>query len=312
MLISMEEISDSTPIVFLIFNRPDTTKVVFEAIRKARPKKLLVVADGWRKDRPNDYSRCQKAREIVDTVDWDCEVLRNYSDVNLGCKIRVSSGLSWVFEQVEEAIILEDDCVPDLSFFQFCEELLERYRYDERVMAISGDNFQFGDQRTAASYYFSRYPHCWGWATWRRAWQLYDVEMSLWPEIRDGGWMRDLFPDYFERQYWRRIFERTYLNRIDSWAFRWTFACWMSNGLAVLPQVNLVSNIGFAQVATHTKGSQNRFSNMPAHTIQFPLVHPKHLIRDTQADARTYQAMYSLRSRAMQKVGGKIGQFLSR
>ncbi|MFM7711944.1 MAG: glycosyltransferase family 2 protein, partial [Microcystis sp.] len=142
---------------------PDTTARVFEAIRQAKPPKLLVVADGPRADRADDIEKCKAARAIIEGVDWDCEVLTNYSDVNLGCKNRVSSGLNWVFDTVEEAIILEDDCVPDPTFFRFCEELLEYYRHDQRIMVISGNNFQFGKKRTGYSYYFSVYTHCWGW-----------------------------------------------------------------------------------------------------------------------------------------------------
>jgi hypothetical protein len=158
----------NTPIAFFIFNRPDTTARVFEAIRQAQPSKLLVVADGPRSTRPGEAEKCAATRAIIDQVDWECEVLTNYSDVNLGCRHRVSSGLDWVFEQVEEAIILEDDCLPHPTFFRFCEELLEWYRHDHRIVAISGDNFQNGHQSGEFSYYFSRYVHIWGWATWRR------------------------------------------------------------------------------------------------------------------------------------------------
>ena len=152
----------STPVAFIIFNRPDTTKRVFAEIAKARPPKLLVIADGPRADHPADVEKCAAVRAIIDGVDWDCEVLKNYSDVNLGCKRRVSSGLDWVFDTVEEAIILEDDCLPHPTFFRFCEEMLEKYRDDKRIAMISGDNLQFGRKRTGYSYYFSRYPHIWG------------------------------------------------------------------------------------------------------------------------------------------------------
>lgn len=154
-----------TPVAFLIFNRPDTTRRVFAEIAKARPPKLLVVADGPRADHPDDVEKCAAVRAIIDGIDWDCKVLTNYSDINLGCKRRVSSGLDWVFDTVEEAIILEDDCLPHPAFFRFCEEMLNKYRDDKRIAMISGDNFQFGRKRTEYSYYFSRYPHIWGWAS---------------------------------------------------------------------------------------------------------------------------------------------------
>jgi hypothetical protein len=179
----------STPVAFIIFNRPDTTARVFEAIRRAEPPQLLIVADGPRVDRPSDVERCAAARAVIERVDWDCEVLTNYAEANMGLADRVSSGLDWVFSLCDRAIVLEDDCLPDPSFFRFCDELLDRYRDDERVMAISGDNFQLGRRRTRYSYYLSRYNHCWGWATWRRGWQHYDHRMQLWPLVRDGGWL---------------------------------------------------------------------------------------------------------------------------
>jgi hypothetical protein len=181
-----------TPVAFIIFNCPETTDRVFEQIAKAKPSKLLVIADGPRENSPGEAERCAAVRSIIDNVDWDCEVLTNYSDVNLGCKRRIASGLDWVFDTVEEAIILEDDCLPDPTFFRFCDELLEKYRDDERITMISGDNFQFDRKKTDSSYYFSRDPHIWRWASWRHVWKNYDVDMQLWPEIRDGGWLNYL------------------------------------------------------------------------------------------------------------------------
>ena len=180
----------STPVAFIIFNRPDTTARVFAEIAKARPPKLLVVGDGPRANRDGEADRVAEARAIIKNVDWPCEVLTNFSTPNLGCKKRVSSGIDWIFEQVEEAIILEDDCLPDPSFFQFCEEMLARYRHDDRIAMISGDNFLFGQVPVPESYYFSRYCHIWGWASWRRAWKDYDVNIPALAAIRtDGRWM---------------------------------------------------------------------------------------------------------------------------
>jgi tetratricopeptide (TPR) repeat protein len=280
-----------TPVCLIIFNRPDTTETVLEAIRQAKPPKLLVIADGPRTDRPGEAEKCAAARAIINRVDWDCEVLTNYSDTNLGCRKRVSSGLDWVFDLVEEAIILEDDCLPHPTFFRFCEELLERYRHNEQVMVISGDNFQFGRKRTEYSYYFSRYNHCWGWATWRRAWGHYDNEMKLWPEVRDGNLLGDILQDTQAVSYWSYIFQSVY-GGFSSWAYPWTFSCWIHNGLTILPNVNLVSNIGFGQEATHTTVI-NTFANLPTEALSFPLQHPPFVIRDAQADDFTEQIMFS-------------------
>lgn len=278
----------ATPVAFFIFNRPQLTQRVFDAIRQAKPAMLLVVADGPRCDRPGEVDLCAQTRAVIQQVDWHCQVLTNFSEVNLGCKQRVSSGLNWVFETVERAIILEDDCLPHLTFFPFCEDLLNYYANDTRVMAISGDNFQFGRQRTQDSYYFSRYNHCWGWASWRRAWRYYDVEMKLWPMIKQGKWLHDLLGDDRAVRYWTDIFETVANDRLDTWDYQWTFACWLQNGLTILPNVNLVSNIGFGSEATHTTGT-NRLSNLSSEAMQFPLQHPAFVVRDAQADESTHR-----------------------
>ncbi len=287
-----------TPVCLIIFNRPDTTKQVFEEIRQAKPSKLLVIADGPRADRPQDAEKCAAARAIIERVDWDCEVLTNYSDINLGCRKRVSSGLNWVFNQVEEAIILEDDCLPHPTFFRFCEELLERYRHNEQIMVISGGNFQLGHKRTDYSYYFSAYNHCWGWASWRRAWRLYDLEMKRWSEVRQSNLLWDILEAPKAVTYWSKLFQGGY-EGFDTWDYAWTFACWSHNGLTIIPNMNLVSNIGFGPEATHTQG-ESQFANIPTEAMTFPLRHPPGVIRDTQADDFTETMMFSGSSKSAQ------------
>lgn len=181
--------------------------------------------------------------------------------MNLGCRERVSSGLDWVFSNVEEAIILEDDCLPDLTFFRFCEELLVKYRFDARVMMISGDNFQFRRKRTPYSYYFSRNAHIWGWASWRRAWNKYDIAMQMWTEIRDGAWLIDLFGNRRLANYWRKIYANVFNGKINTWDYQWVFTCRIQNGLVILPNSNLISNIGFGSAATHT-AAQSMYADM--------------------------------------------------
>lgn len=299
----MAEWQLKTPVAFIIFNRPDTTAQVFEAIRQAQPPQLLVIADGPRPDHPGDIEKCAAALSVIDQVDWDCEVLTNFADTNIGCKRRVSSGLDWVFDTVEQAIILEDDCFPHPTFFRFCEELLEKYQDDERIMAVSGQNLQLGRKRTEYSYYFSRYTHCWGWATWRRAWQHFDFEMTLWPTIRDSGWLRGILSEPASVRYWSDVFQSVYSGCLDTWAYRWMFSCWIQNGLTVLPNVNLVSNIGFAADATHTKRS-SLLSNMPVGEMVSPIQHPPFVIRNAQADQFTQRTFYnrSLLTRAKAKI----------
>lgn len=274
-----------TPIVFLIFRRPDLTRRVFEAIRQSKPAKLVIVADGPR----NEFESvlCQQTRAVTEQIDWNCEVLRNYSDVNLGCRERVSSGLNWAFEQVEEAIILEDDCLPHQSFFRYCQELLAYYRDDERMMAISGSNFQNGQQRTAYNYYFSKYNHCWGWATWRRAWNYWEFNPEKWVEFRNSGLINSICHEPAEALYWTNIFNSLFLrNTPDSWAYAWTFACWAQGGLTALPEANLVSNIGFGVDATHTNSS-SAYANMSTQSIG-EIKHPPFVVSHQKADKYTF------------------------
>lgn len=297
-----------TPVAFIIFNRPDTTERVFAEIAKAKPPKLLVVADGPRKTRPGEAEKCAATRAIIDRVDWDCEVLTNYSDVNLGCKNRVASGLDWVFEQVPEAIILEDDCLPHPTFFRYCEELLARYRDDERIGMITGDNFQFGQKRGDASYYFSRYNHIWGWASWRRAWQHYDRDVKIWPELRDDGWLEALIKDPGEKKFWAKTYQSIYEGRIDTWDYQWGLATWAQGMVSVIPSVNLISNIGFGADATHTHGA-SPYATMPATAIDFPLRHPRVILPHGEADKFTANGMFSssFSRRVLQKLKAKLG-----
>ena len=282
----MSDFQLTTPVAFIIFNRPDTTERVFAEIARARPPKLLVVGDGPRANRPGEAEKVAACRAIIDRVDWPCEVLTNYSETNLGCKARVSSGLDWVFEQVPEAIILEDDCLPHPTFFRFCQELLGRYRDDERVGMISGDNFQFGYAINDDSYYFSNINHIWGWASWRNRWQGdYDVNLKLWPKIRDEKRFRDWFVSKSEQDNFAEILENVYQGKIDTWDYQWQFASRINGRMAVMPNVNLISNIGFGVEATHTTG-QSKFENLPVIPIDFPLKHPSAVFASRILDGR--------------------------
>jgi hypothetical protein len=276
------------PVALFIFKRPDCTQRVLDAIRDAKPGRLYVVADGPRPGRADEAGLCQQVRTIVEQgIDWPCDVIRDYSPANLGCARRVSSGLDGVFAREETAIILEDDCIPDGSFFPYCIDLLERFRPDSRVGVIAGSNFQHNEVTDGMSYYFSRYPHCWGWATWRRAWRTYDHAMKAWPEAKQSGWLSRLFKNRREASYWERIFDDVQAGLIDSWAYRWTFACWQNEMLTVLPAVNLVANIGFGPAATHTHRSQLAGPGKVGR-LEFPLRHPAGIERHVLADLHTY------------------------
>jgi hypothetical protein len=276
--------SYSKPIVFIIFRRPDVTAKVFESIRQLRPKKLFVIADGPRPNKPGEAEKCAETRAIIDRVDWDCEVFKRYAEHNLGCGVNISQGISWVFEQVEDAIILEDDCLPHPDFYHYCEHLLDRYKDDDRIMHISGNqNLLNYNKEIKYSYYYSRYPVIWGWATWRRAWEKYSFTMDNWVEFLEGGWLDRLFDDKRSSYVWHRNLKDVYSNQY-TWDYQWFFTCWTQSGLAIMPKVNLVSNIGFGEGATHTSDSNNLWSNLPVESLSFPLEHPPFIIRDAFAD----------------------------
>lgn len=280
----------STPVAFLIFNRPDLTEQVFAAIAQAKPKKLFVIADGPRF--PEEEAKCKKTREVIQKVDWDCEVLTDFSDQNLGCGRRLASGFDWVFSQVEEAIFLEDDTLPSPSFFSFCEEMLERYRHDERVMHINGDN-SVNQDRTDDSYYFSKYMHIWGWASWRRAWHHYDYFMKTWQNFKEAGLLEYIFEDSYEQKYWIKILDQMYEDPqiIDTWDYQWTYACWSQGGLSIAPNKNLISNLGFNRPdSAHTVGDDPRAKLLTAEIME--IKHPQFVVRHQEADQHSFNHIF--------------------
>lgn len=283
----------NTAILFLVFNRPDTTRQVFDAIRQAKPPRLYVAADGPRVTREGEAERCATVRQIATVVDWKCEVFTLFREQNLGCGRAVSSAISWFFENEEQGIILEDDCLPSQSFFYYCEELLTRYSEDERVMCVSGDNFQRGQRVTNDSYYFSRYPHIWGWASWRRAWKHYDFDLEQWPSFRAARGLRSLSDGnkLFE-SYWKNIFDSA--REIDTWDYQWTFSCWAQHGLTALPVVNQVTNIGFGSDSTHAMDAFSPLANLLALELRFPLKHPTTVFRNVKADSYTDRTQFRI------------------
>lgn len=284
----MKKFSLTTPILFIIFKRPDTTEKVFEAIRKAAPAKLYIAADGPRQDVPGEAERCRKTREIVQQVDWECEVKTLFQEKNLGCRLGASGAVTWFFSEEPEGIVLEDDCLPEPSFFQYCQEMLEKYRDDRRVMMITGDNFRFGKKTGPYSYYFSRYPSLWGWASWRRAWDLYDIEMTLWPAARDNRTLYRIFDAPGEVKFWSRQTQLVYEGKIDTWDYQWNLVNWLNHAVTVTPNVNLISNIGFDNCASHTQDDSDKHSAMAVEAIEFPLNHPPFVARDAIADREVF------------------------
>jgi hypothetical protein len=282
-----------TPVVLILFNRPHLVQKVFERVADAKPEKLFLIADGPRQASPNDVTLCQEARRIVSTVTWPAEVYVNFSDINLGCGRRISSGLDWVFARVPEAIILEDDCLPSPQFFSFCEELLERYRDDNRIGIISGDNFVAPEINCPSSYYFSLYPHVWGWATWRRTWALFDFSLSGWPEARSEGMLQKILTRSETIRFWSAVFDDQYVHH-TAWASRLVFASFRNDLLNILPKQNLVSNVGWGDAGTHTRNSQSPLANLPIGNIEFPLHHPSQFVPLREADELTEMRQFNL------------------
>lgn len=281
-----------TPVGFFIFNRPDLTEIVFEAIAQAKPKKLFVIADAPAK--PEDEEKCRQCRAIIERVDWDCEVFKKYPEQNVGAKNNVPEGVQWVFSQVDECIFLEDDCLPDQSFFSFCESLLEYYRDDERVMHINGGNFLFNQIAIDDSYYFSRYMFTgYGWASWKRAWRNYDPDMRSLPDFEGKNLLSFVIDDQDEQEFWTQKFREVYSGELISYCYPIFYAGWSQSGLAIMPSVNLVSNLGFRADAIHTNTAYERMylANIPRGRID-EITHPKYLVRHRDADRYLFRVYF--------------------
>lgn len=280
-----------TPLLLITWSRPHTLRQVINAIRPVAPTRLFVACDGPNPEQPGETEKVAATRAVIEhEIDWPCQIERLYSDVNQGCRLGVSRAITWFFEQVEEGIILEDDCVPHPDFFPYCTTLLELYRHDTRVWCISANNFQNGQWRGDGSYYFSRYNHCWGWASWRRCWQHYDADLSQWPDLRESGLLETIFEDPLERNYWSRIWQRLDdESKPDTWDYQWTFTCLANGGLTALPNRNLVNNVGFGEDATHTTGGA--ISTTISEGVD-PNQHPSFLLRDAVADRYTYNHVF--------------------
>ena len=301
------------PVIFIIFNRPQTTRQVFDVIAALRPAKLLLIADGPRPARVGEAELCAAARAIAMAVTWPCELITNFSDQNLGCDARVVSGLDWAFSIVEEAIILEDDCLPDPSFFPFCEELLERYRDDSRIAAISGTNLIQKQMQIEASYCFSLLGGSWGWATWRSQWDRLDRTVPAWPALRVAGALEKIFDDARGRRLWTRIFDEIHrAGESSPWDYRWTYTKIFEHRFTIVPRDNLIRNIGFGPEASHTTFADPRHSPS-LRRMNFPLDHPPGLIW-----SRTYDRLlqtrldYDLTSRVLNKMRKIRNGFLGR
>lgn len=286
----------TVPVLLIVFNRPQPTRCVLDAIRSARPMRLYIAADGPRPGQPGDAVRCAETRALVTKgVDWPCAVKTYFRDENRGCGLGPAEAISWFFEHEPEGIILEDDCVPAPSFFRFCGEMLARYRFDSRVMHIGGGNFTHEARLPlsvgAESYHFSGRVHSWAWATWRRAWQHFDFHLTRLPEMRKRGVLAGSYPSLLERAYWMRKFEavRREQQAAHIWDYQWHFAVAAHGGITIVPAVNLVTNIGFGEDATHTLNPHDQLAHPAVGALTFPLIHPPVVSADKHRDRQHFR-----------------------
>jgi hypothetical protein len=272
-----------TPILLLIFNRPEQALLVFRQIRLQEPERLFIAADGPRPDQPGEAALCAATRTtVLNGIDWPCKVETLFRPHNLGCGKAVSTAIDWFFGHVEEGIILEDDCVPDPTFFSFCATMLAKYRLDENIMHINGGNYQSGILRGNGSYYFSRYAHVWGWATWRHAWQYYDFSLGRYRLVSQQGLNTFLQSEL----------QSIYNAQADTWDIQWFMAVWFNKGWVITPNVSLVKNIGYGKTATHTRSIPRWFSKIQYGKIT-DITHPDESNIDEEADRYTANTLYS-------------------
>jgi len=280
-----------TPILFIVFNRLDTTRRVFEEIKKRRPARLFVAADGPRDNKKGEKQKCKEVRKyILGNIDWDCDIKTLFREKNLGCGKAVSSAITWYFENVEQGIVLEDDCLPNPSFFKYCEELLDHYKEDKKVMHIAGAQF-IPNFENGASYYFAKLMHCWGWAGWADRWQYYDFDLDSFTEDK----VKSFSPDINVQKYWLHILRKLKRGEIDTWDYQWTFKIVEKNGLCINPSKNLVSNIGFGENSTHTPDENNTLANMSTFEIK-KIIHPQKVEIDQKAVDYIYKYHCDIKS----------------
>jgi len=293
-----------TAVLIITYKRLDTTKKIFAEVKKAKPERLYI-SSNCGKD-AEEVKQVTTVRAYLESnIDWNCKVYSLFRTEHVSAKLSISGAIDWFFENEEMGIILEDDCLPNPSFFTFCEELLEYYGSDERVGMISGDNFQSNQLRGDASYYFTRYAHIWGWATWRRAWRTYDLSMKNWVEFEANNYLSDIVNSKGELRYWVKVFDLVANGKIDTWDYQWLLTLWSHNMLCIVPNVNLISNIGFGIDAVNTT-EESIYSEMDTKTMMFPLVHPRIMRANKIADIYTSKNWFP--GPVSRKVAGKIAK----
>jgi len=300
----------SSPVLFLVFNRLQATKRVFAEIRKAAPKKLFIAADGYRVNVTGEKKECEEVKKyILNNIDWKCEVKTLFRNKNLGCGKSVAKAITWFFKNVKEGIILEDDCLPDQSFFYFCEELLTHYRQNHKIFMISGDNFAPESlNKIDSSYYFSNTPYIWGWATWRRAWKKFNFDIDDSPKFIENQIMDSVWGNQKIKRYWQNIISDARRTNIDTWCWKWAYAIWKNHGICITSNRNLVSNIGLNSTGTHTLHGHYKELSPPKKTCAFPLSHPEEISINKEADDFVNKNIF-LKKSTLKSILKKMGLF---
>lgn len=272
----------NTPILLIAFSRADTALAVINSVRMIKPSNLYIACDGPRVEIAGEAELCRATRDAIEaSIDWPCKVHRLYQKENLGCRKGPVEAINWFFSQVEEGIILEDDVVPSEDFYFFCQDLLVRYRFDNRVGAIGGSYLSHAESIHSADYVFSKFVQAWGWASWRRAWINFDANMSSWPQAKHMGLLKDIGGVDFAR-YLGTCFDKAAGNNNSIWDYIWMFSSIKEGYLCCHPTKQLVSNIGFDERATHTIGGVSPLR--PIEVMSFPLRHPKFFLADKRYD----------------------------
>lgn len=282
----------NTPILIILFNRPYLTIKLLDRLKLIKPSKLYIAADGPRENKVGEAQLCEETRKLINIIDWDCDVKTLFREKNIGCGLGVSSAISWMFEFEEYGIILEDDCLPDLSFFPYCEELLIRFKDDKEVFQISGTNLQNGQKRGEGSYYFSYYSGIWGWATWRRSWNYFTHKFEDLDETFNSGQLDKIFQSQSEKLFWYRKFKESENLSHTIWDNHWLYSVWKNNGIGIAPNINLIINLGFLNSGTHVFLKDSKREQQRTYTMKFPLIHSSKII-DRSADLYIYKNIFS-------------------
>ncbi len=289
------------PVLMLVFNRPAETQRVFDAVKAAKPSRLYVAADGARAHKPADKELSNQTREIFKQIDWPCELKTLYREQNLSCGPAVSSAITWFFEQEEMGIILEDDCLPAPDFFGFCKTMLNYYKNDEQVMQICGSNFQQGIKRGDASYYFSMHSFIWGWATWRRAWNHYNYELN---NIQND---KLLNLDYYTqhnglKRYWKQTFLYSKKQLFNTWDYQWALTILNQKGVSLVPNVNLITNIGNTDNSAHGSADDTSWTVNQQAGVLKEITFAAEVKVDKEADIYFYEQALKPKNNLVQKV----------